>query len=77
MFTDEGKLMALFGIIDDPDAWWEKLSYQQQILCKGWLLTGNRLFADALLQKMLPERVLNRGPVASLESVPHLIMQVS
>ncbi len=69
--SDEQKLLALFRIIDDPDGWWDSLNYQQQILCKGWLLTGNRLFADALLNQMLPEQVIDSFPVAPVKRLSY------
>lgn len=74
-YSDEEKLLAIFRIIDDPRGWYDTLDTQQRILLRGWLRTGNRLFAKALLNKMLPEQVHQRILVSPLESVPRLIMQ--
>ena len=69
--SDNEKLIALFEIIDDPVKWFYSLSYQQRIMCKGWLATGNRQFANALLAKMLPEQISKPLRVAVFKSSPN------
>lgn len=74
--SEEGKLLALFALIDDPDAWYETLDYQQQILLHGWLTTGNRLFAKALLNKMLPKKVDEPVLVSFGEGFQNTVMEI-
>jgi hypothetical protein len=75
--SESEKLLELFKIIDDPDRWYDSLSYQQQILCKGWLLTGNRLFAKALLGKILPHQVDHAIRIAPLGGLSNPMVKFS
>ncbi len=75
MLTDEEKILELFRVIDDPDAWYEGLTVTEQLFCRAWLVTGNRLFAYALIQKVLPEQIDNRVRVTPVECSGYLIMQ--
>ena len=72
--TDQEKILALFAIIDDPQGWYEGLSYQQKLFCRAWLFTGKHVFARALLQKMLPQRLEERSLVAPVEGVQNLVV---
>lgn len=74
--TDSEKLLELFRIIDDPDGWYSSLSVTEQLFCRAWLVTGNRLFAYALLQKVLPEQVDYRVGVVPVEGFQNLVVQV-
>ncbi len=75
--SEQTKLFALLKMFHDPEAWFDSLSYQEQILCKGWLTTGNPAFGKALLHKMLPSKPLDLVNVVATKRINHLKVPVA